>query len=145
MLGSSTSTIQIFFILPINRRTLPVVGFNIRNKGTTFLPIQARVEVRVILDEKDLGYVQSGFYNGKTLWNLNPQGTFYGNFSIPKECVTSKKKLELEVRVTLLDPYGRSHKLLPACYCYVRENAHKHDYWYLDPTSFDELHKDKWT
>ena len=69
------------------------------------------------------------------MWNLNPRHTFFGNFSVPKKCVDSGEDLKTEVNVTIIDPYDRSHELLPVCYTYVRDKK----YWFTESTSFNEL------
>jgi hypothetical protein len=90
--------------------------------------------VKFILGGKDLGIIEdpSGYYSGKTDWNLNPTTIIFGNFSAPKECADSLANLKAEARVIIIDQYGRPHKLLPECWTYVR----KDNYWFLAPRSF---------
>lgn len=114
---------------------LPFIGVNLSHLGDS-LPVQIRVEAKVILGEKDLGLVndKKGYYNGKTPWNINPRTIFFGGFSIPKEYVESGEELKIEIRITIIDQYGREHKLLPQCFRYVKEL----DGWNLEPRSFAE-------
>lgn len=114
------------------RRKFPSIGFNISNPND--YPLRAKVEVRPILGEKDLGLLKDskGYYSGEELWNLNPRRTIFGNFSVPKECIDSTEDLKIEVTVMAIDPDGRSYVYLPQCWSYVR----KHNYWFLEPRSF---------
>jgi len=117
-------------------RRFPNVGFNIAHTDYRFLPVTAKVEVKHILGGKDLGIMDdpTGYYSGETEWNLNPTTIIFGNFSVPKECAESPEDLKIEVRVTIIDQYGRPHKLLPQCWTYVG----KDNYWFLEPRSFTE-------
>ncbi|MHA2112318.1 MAG: hypothetical protein ACW98W_12620 [Candidatus Hodarchaeales archaeon] len=120
---------------PNRLRDLPNVGFNISHLGD-YPPVHAKISARVYLGMQDLDLVQAGgYYSGETIWNLNPRLTFYGNFNIPLECVNSTERLEIEVNVTIIDPYEREHDLLPLCFRHVRDRNR----WYLDPTSFEQL------
>ena len=115
-------------------RTFPNIGFNISHNGITFLPVNALVELKYILDGKDLGIMKdpTGYYSGEIEWNLNPTTIFYGNFSAPPECSNNYLDLKIEVRVTVIDQYRRLHKYLPHAWTYVR----KDNYWFLEPRSF---------
>ena len=119
------------------RRRLPNVGFCLSNLGD-HLPVKVKVEAKTILGKDDLGLIKGryGYYSGKSLWNLNPRITIFGNFGIPKKCVDSTEDLKIEVRVTVIDQYEREHRHLPQCWTYVR----KDNYWFLEPRSFT-----KWT
>lgn len=114
------------------------VGFNLSHNGVVFLPVRVRVEAKVILGGKDLGFIEGtkGYYNGETVWHLNPTSKIYGHFNVQKKCAESKEDLKIEVRVTVIDEYGREHRHLPQCWTYMREK----NYWYLEPRSFT-----KWT
>jgi hypothetical protein len=122
---------------------LPLVGFSITPVGR-FIPIKARIAARVFLCGNDLGEIDDSekpYYSGKIVWNLNPGLTFNGNFCLPKECGERKENLQLELRITVIDPYEREHELLPVCYTYDRER----EFWFLEPTSFNELKRHrKW-
>ena len=118
---------------------LPRVGFVIENHGG-FLPARFKVNVRVFLGSEDIGQIvnpRKPYYSGGIIWNLNPGHTFFGNFGVHKKCVNSSEDLKIEVQVTVIDQYGRSHPLLPSCYNYVRDKG----YWFTEPTSFNELKK----
>lgn len=115
-------------------RPFPNVGFNISHNGIGFLPVNALVELKHILDGKDLGIIKDakGYYSGKTEWNLNPTTVFYGNFTAPSECEKSDLDLKIEVRVTVIDQYRRPHRYLPHAWTYVR----KTNSWFLEPRTF---------
>jgi len=118
-------------------RKFPNVGFNIRHLGP-FLPVKAKIKLKTILGNRNLGLIMNSrkpYYSGGLLWNLNPGHKTYGNFSVLKECVESTEDLRIEVQITLIDRYDRSHLLLPVCYSYVR----KDNYWFVEPTSNVEL------
>jgi hypothetical protein len=118
-------------------RQLPDVGFNLEHVDPRFLPVTAKVEVKCLLDKKDQGIIidHSGYYNGKTHWHLNPSFIIFGHFSVPEKCVThvkSGKDFKIEVRVTIIDQYGREHRHLPLCWTYFPEAKD----WYIEPRSF---------
>lgn len=121
---------------PRIQRKLPNVGFNIRSSNDS--PIKAKVEARVFLGDKDLGLVKGsqrggkymGYYDGKTLWNLNPYTIAFGNFSVPKICAETDQNLRIEVSVTLIDIDGQEYKLLPVSWTFMRD---KND-WFFEPT-----------
>ena len=121
---------------PMIKRKLPNVGFSIRNSSDS--PIRAKVKARVFLGSRDLGLVEGsqrggkymGYYDGKTLWNLNPYTLFFGNFSVPKICAEINENLRIEVSVTLIDIDRQEHKLLPVSWTFMRD---KND-WFLEPT-----------
>jgi hypothetical protein len=123
---------------------LPDVGFSITPVGR-FIPVKARITVRVFLGGNDLGVIdefsEKPYYSGKIIWNLNPGLTFGGHFSLPRECVEKEGSLQLELRVTVIDPYEREHELLPICFTYVRTGK----FWFLEPTSFNELKRHRKT
>jgi hypothetical protein len=118
------------------KRILPNVGFNMRSWSD--LPIMAKVEARVLLGGKDLGLVRGsqrggkyvGYYDGRTLWNLNPYNMVFGNFNIPSICAKTDEDLRIEVQVTLADTSGRRHKLLPVSWTFMRN---RND-WFFEPT-----------
>lgn len=120
--------------LEIPFRELPQVGFNIRHVGNTY-PLKATVKANVFLGKKNLGLVKSGYYNGEITWHLNPLTKVYGNFGIMNECLNNEERLTIEVTVRVIDIYDRSHKLLPICYSYDREN----NSWFLEPTEHKQL------
>lgn len=110
-----------------------------RHLGDSF-PVRLRIKARVFLGGRDLGLVENPkkpYYSGGITWNLNPRHAFFGNFSVPSECVDSTGDLKLEVQVMIIDMYDREHELLPVCYTYVREG----NCWFTEPTSFSELRR----
>jgi len=120
--------------LSLGLRKFPNVGFNLSHNGVVFLPVRVKVEAKVILGGKDLGFIEDekGYYNGKTAWHLNPTSKVFGNFNVPKMYVESTDDFKIEVRVTVIDEYGREHRHLPQCWTYMRKN----NYWFLEPRSF---------
>jgi len=116
-------------------RKLPFIGFRLQHFGDS-LPVNVKVEAKVILDGEDKGIVEdkNGYYNGKVLWNINPRTLFFGGFSIKREFVESGKQIMIEIRVTVIDQYEREHKFLPQCWRYIKER----NVWNLEPRSFTE-------
>jgi len=119
---------------PHNRRVFPNIGFNLDHNGIAFLPVKVRVETKIILGEKDKGPIDDkhGYYNGKSLWHLNPTTRIFGNFNVPEFCSQKEDDLKLEVRLTVIDQYEREHPHLPLCWTYMRKN----NFWFLEPRSF---------
>ena len=113
---------------------LPFVGFRLTHFGDS-LPVNIRVEAKLVDSGKDLGLVKSKYYNGEVKWNINPRTLFFGGFDIPQEYENKEKNknLKIEIRVTIIDQYEREHKLLPQCWSY-----RKGSYWGLEPRSFTE-------
>jgi hypothetical protein len=101
--------------------------------------VKARIEIKFVLDRVDLGIMKddSGYYSGETDWNLNPSIRFNGNFTVPQNCIDSEKDLKMEVRLTIIDEYGRPHRMLPQAWTYFRP---KH-YWFMEPRSFTNWSK----
>jgi hypothetical protein len=118
------------------QRILPDVGFNIRNWSDQCL--KARIEVKVLLGEKDLGLIKGstrggqylGYYDGKTAWHLNPYLAIFGHFSLPIECVKSEENLTLVVSATFEDENSKKFQCLPLSWTYVR----KTNDWFIEPT-----------
>lgn len=108
------------------RRRFPGVGTVLVHAGPLALPVKAKIEVKHILGGKDLGIMEDpkGYYSGKTEWSLNPGKRTFGNFTARARAI--------EARVTIIDRYGREHKLLAECWTYVRKDNH----WFLEPRSF---------
>jgi hypothetical protein len=124
------------YLPPHFRVPFPRVGFNIFNRND--YPIRVRIEVRMILGGRNLGLIQDakGYYSGKTELGFEPEpdGLANGSFSVSEECAKSDEELTLEVRVTVIDPDNREHKLLPKSWTYIREKAE----WYYEPKAFTE-------
>jgi hypothetical protein len=118
---------------PIGKREFPRVSFYMGNLND--YPIKARIEVRMILGGRNLGLIPDpiGHYNGKAEMGFEPgRGFINGNFTVPEECAKSEKELTLEVRVTVIDPDNRKHKLMPKSWTYKR----KENDWYYEPKLF---------
>ena len=115
-------------LLPANQqRKLPDVGFNLRHLGDS-LPVRVCIQLEIMLGGRKLK-TPSGYYSGEKLWRLNPGISHRGHFSVPDEAVTSQDRLEVEVKATIIDMYGRPHNYLPVGYVYVRET----NSWYFEP------------
>lgn len=69
---------------PSLQRKMPNVGFNLSHLGNSN-PVKAKVEARIFLRDKSLGFVNSRYYNGERTWHLNPLTKFFGNFSVSNE------------------------------------------------------------
>jgi len=119
------------------KRSLPDVGFNIRNWNS--YPLKAKVQARVILAGNNLGLIKGskrmgkylGYYDGETTWNLNPYIQFFGHFSLPVEF--SKKpdeSLTIEIKVSLENLDGRKFEYLPVCWTYDKVTND----WFYEPT-----------
>jgi len=121
---------------PGTKCALPFVGFRLQHGGDS-LPARIKVEAKTILNGKDLGLVEdkSGYYSGKTVWNINPRILFFGGFNIPSKhmvSISKGKDFKIEIRITVFDQYGRAHGLLPQCWTYVKTG----NFWNLEPRSF---------
>jgi hypothetical protein len=119
------------------KRSLPDVGFNIRNWNS--YPLKAKVQARVFLAGVDLGLIKGsermgkylGYYDGKTTWHLNPYTQFFGHFSLPKEFSEKpNESLTIEVKVTLEDLNGQKFEYLPVCWTYDKKTKD----WFYEPT-----------
>jgi hypothetical protein len=122
----------------IHKRSLPDVGFNIRNWNSH--PLKAKVQARVILGGGDLGLIKGnkrmgkylGYYDGKTPWNLNPYIQVFGHFTLPPEySERPNDSLTIEVTVSLEDLNGEKFEYLPVCWTYDKEIND----WFYEPTS----------
>ena len=115
----------------------PFIGFHPQHLGDS-LPVNIKVEAKVIIGNDDLGIVSdaSGYYTGATKWNINPRILFWGGFSIPSAYFerAEHEDLKIEVRVTIIDQFGREHRLLPQCWRWVRTGTPP--FWNLEPRSF---------
>jgi hypothetical protein len=110
------------------RREVPDVGFSIRNVGDTY-PVRVRVVVTLSQNDRSLGSPQTaGHYDGRFLWNLNPQSGVNGHFSLPAT-VDLSAPVAAKVNLTVVDLYEREHPLLPTGYVF----APGLDEWYFEP------------
>jgi len=116
---------------------IPFIGFHLQHLGDS-LPVNVRVEAKVIIGEEDLGIVNdtSGYYTGAVKWNINPRTLFWGGFSILPAYFerAEHEDLKVEVRITVIDQFERQHRLLPQCWRWVREA--NPPFWNLEPRSF---------
>jgi len=110
-----------------NERKFPDVGFILKHLGNS-LPVRVRVVVESFLANKSIA-IPSDYYSGKKLWNLNPRFMFSGHFEIPEHLIPEKTKVELQVKVSIVDQYEREHFHLPVGFVYVQDG----NYWYAEP------------
>ena len=112
---------------------LDFVRFQIAHLGDS-LPVRITIEAKIILGGEDRGLVPdtNGYYSGETEWNLNPRRTVVGGFHLPADVANSDLELKIELRVTIIDQYGRKHRELPLCWRYIRER----NLWNLEPRQF---------
>jgi len=112
------------------KRCFPDVGFSIRHLGDS-LPVRLSVGTEMFLNDKRLKKPneETGHYSTKKSWNLNPRLGYHGHFSVPDEAVTSSERLEVRIHVTIIDQYGRPHRLLPVGWVYMRDK----NSWYAEP------------
>jgi hypothetical protein len=110
-------------------RKLPQVGFHILHYGHS-LPVRVLVRVDINLNGRALGApLSSRLYDGSTPWNLNPRHGINGWFAVHEEAGKSDGTLEIVVTITVIDEYGRQHRLLPASWVHMRaENS-----WFAHP------------
>jgi len=108
-------------------RIFPDVGFTITHLGDS-LPVRVRVVVESVLETGN-AVLPYDFYSGKKLWNLNPRLSFSGHFEMLSELIPEDRQLELRVRISIIDQYGREHSQLPTGFVYVPEG----NYWYAEP------------
>jgi hypothetical protein len=118
---------------------LPRVIFKITPSGR-FIPVQVKGIIHAFLDGEDLGAIEDSkpYYAGRIKWNLNPGVGFVGNFALPQKpgkIYAEGKDLQLELRITVIDPYEREHILLPVCFTYNWTNKN----WFLEPAEFSQL------
>jgi hypothetical protein len=111
---------------------LPKVLFEIANLGSIY-PVRVRVEVRLFHGADDLGHPETvGHYDGRYLWNLNPQQSFRGSFKVPGDIsLPSPYLLRARVDLTVVDIYEREHPLLPGGY--VLDLSCTPSNWYFEP------------
>jgi hypothetical protein len=112
-------------------RVLPDVGFHISNHGTTYA-IKAEIVVTLAQGPNVFGSPGEGHYDGKYLWNLNPQAGVNGHFKLPAGIsINESARLRARVDVTLIDYYERRHKLLPVGFIHMLGQG---DEWYFEPS-----------
>jgi HNH endonuclease len=110
------------------RRKYPDVGFLVQNLGNA-LAVKLRVNIEVIGDDQSLGSPAGPHYSGTCLWNLNPQSLIQGHFDIPRTAKTPSK-VEVVVKLTIVDMYEREHHNLPVAWVYMPEQND----WYFEPS-----------
>jgi hypothetical protein len=71
----------------------------------------------------------AGYYGGEKLWHLNPRFSIWGHFTVPEQENLTPGHVRLEVQVSVIDQYERTHELLPVEYVYMQDG----NYWYLEP------------
>ena len=123
--------------LPNGRKTdFPDVRVNINHRGNS-LPVKFSVAVKVFVGDKYLKHKLPTQYTGEKLWNLNPGFGVGGHFQVSEEVIRKVKtdeRLEIKVRVIIVDQYEREHQLLPLAWVYMK----KSNSWYLEPCGNDK-------
>jgi len=113
-----------------SKRQFPDVGFHLSHYGDS-LPVKVKVILDILLAGRSLGNPDAEYYGGGKLWHLNPRSGHMGHFKIPQEAVDRKtERLDVKASVTIIDQYGREHKLLPVGWVYMR----KENDWYFEPS-----------
>jgi hypothetical protein len=115
----------------LGKRQYPDITFNITNMSD-YLPARLFTTLRGVLNGKrvKLG-LSKGHYTGDKAWKLNPMNTINGHFTLGNRRLVNLKpedKLEIQVKVRLIDMWDREHNLEYA-YVYNRRG----DYWYFEP------------
>ena len=97
-------------------------------------PIKVRMETRAIIGGKDYGEIrdEKGYYSGKTLWNINPRLTVFGNFNAPRDCLDNSLDFKIEIKVTIIDYNNKEFSMLPVSWTYMRNK----NSWFFEPKSF---------
>jgi hypothetical protein len=73
----------------------------------------------------------SGHYSGTYLWNLNARQGVHGHFHIPHGVpLHGSEPLRARVDLTLIDIYGREHRLLPTGFIKPLDSDRD---WYFEP------------
>lgn len=119
-----------------SRVTLPTVATNLVNWSPYQIGI--RLKVWVLLGGRNLGLINDlkGYYNGKRLITVEPDGSGFGHgcFDVPSECVNSKEELSLSFVATIIDrndPDKSAYKIVGS-YTYRRQPND----WSYEPTLF---------
>jgi len=108
-------------------RIFPDVGFILTHHGDS-LPVRVRVIVESVIGGKGIP-IPSDYYSGKKLWNLNPHFAYTGHFTMPNNLIPKTGRLELQVKLGIIDQYEREHSYLPVGFVYVPDKK----YWYTEP------------
>jgi HNH endonuclease len=114
-------------INPTQKRQFPDVGFVLQHLGDS-LPVRVKIALSVKFGERTLPRFK-GYYNGEKFWRLNPRLTYHGHFSLPSAVVNSQAKIEITVRLSIIDAFEREHHFLPIGFIYMRNEND----WYLEP------------
>jgi hypothetical protein len=131
---------------PINIELLPVYSTNDLNTirvatkithNSDQNPIKLILKMKLFIGKEEIGLVNSHYYNGTTIWNINPRITITGNFPISSDLIENKNQLRIETNSTIIDVYERPHPQLPFSFAYVKDG----NYWYYEPASMNEIVK----
>lgn len=125
-------------------RIFPDVGFEIKHAGSTY-PIRVLVNIYSIIGGKEIRFNngENKYYSGKHEWNLNPQKGFNGHFTLPNymmpenylqisDIEKDKYRLELRVKLDIIDILDRKHEFLPEGFIYTPTLSSEHK-WYAEP------------
>lgn len=110
-------------------RTLPDVGFMLTHLGDS-LPVRIRIKSTVIVDRNPLPDSLGPHYAGEKLWRLNPRIYHSGHFTLPSTAMPADgRRVEIEVKASIIDSYEREHHLLPVGWVFLPESRN----WYFEP------------
>ena len=93
------------------------------------MPVKVLVDLEMRLGKTPLKKINSGHYNGKKPWNMNPSIAYIGSFALPKNTAKSNELVSVIANIKIIDQYERQHALLPTEYYYRRAE----NYWELIP------------
>jgi hypothetical protein len=110
------------------RAPFPDVSFQFTHLGT--YPIQFKIKCEVILGEEKLQTLGT-HYGGEWVWNLNPGHRFTGHSALLVP-IENTKRVEIDSTMTIIDRYGREHRLLPVGHVYDPKN----NSWFGEPCPF---------
>ncbi|BBB49545.1 HNH endonuclease [Pelolinea submarina] len=134
-----------FLLTQRGGREFPSIGFDIRNTGNTY-PIGVRVDLYAYAKRKEIHFKkgENGYYSGRHIWNLNPgKGFINANFILPDYMMPvgfteltaeeqSSYKLQIRIKLTIIDILEREHELLPEGFIYS-PTIQSEQKWYAEP------------
>lgn len=113
-------------------RQYPDITFNVTNLSD-YLPAKLVITLRGILNGSNVDLnLPPAHYTADKIWNLNPRNIVNGHFTIRNkrlENLRPNDRLEIKVKIRIIDKWDREHELLENGYIYV----HTKGYWYFEP------------
>ncbi len=120
-----------------NRLDKPSVKTIVRHLSDSN-PARVKIIMTVFVGKINEGVIDSPYYNGEILWNMNPRAGVQGNFELKQEWIDSDERLFIEIDHRIIDIYDREHPQLLFCYSYVEEPT---ETWSYEPTQHSEIAK----